>query len=88
MIDKAPEDLDCLRNAEGNRKIKIDLSIESFSPLGTTTPHLGYRTTEFVQKKLNEYESLYAVAMYLKEYLTKKGFLDNYQGFYFNEIPC
>jgi len=77
LIDKAPEDLDCLRD-QMTRRIKIDLSIESLSSGGGA--HLGYRTTEYVQKKLEEYDSLYVVAMFLKEYLTNRGFLDNYQG--------
>lgn len=86
IVEEASDELDNLTNSEENISIKIDLSLESFLPMGGTS-HLGYKSTDFVQKMLNEHESLYTIAIILKEFLNQRGFLDNYQGkILFNKI--
>jgi len=80
IIEEAPEELNDLKEM-GTKRIKIDLSIESFMPMvGGNTSHLGYKSTDFVQKMLDEHSSLYTIAILLKEFLNNRGFLDNYQG--------
>jgi len=80
MIQEAPSELNSLENNKENIRIKIDLSAESLDPLIGFTSHLGYKSTEFVQQKLDQHEFLYTVAMFLKEFLSNRGLLDNYQG--------
>ncbi len=42
--------------------------------------HMGYQSTEFIQKKLSQYPSLYTLTIILKEFLHERGLLNAYQG--------
>ena len=61
-------------------EIKLDLTFENSDLLGCNTFHMGYKSTEFIQKMLVEYPSLYTVTMIFKEFLDKRGLLNAYQG--------
>jgi len=82
IIEEFPGELNELKDL-GSKRIKIDLSIESLNimpMMGCSSSHLGYKSTDFVQKMLEEHTSLYTIAILLKEFLNNRGFLDNYQG--------
>ncbi len=80
MIQSFPSQLNDEDTIQNDIDIKIDLTIESCAPHAGYVCHLGYQSTNFVQKKLDEYECLYPVAIILKDFLNNRGFLDNYQG--------
>lgn len=63
----------------GDLRIRVDLSLESMG-MSAYSVHIGYKTTDFVQKMLQKYESLYIVTMILKEFLNSRKFLNNFQG--------
>ena len=79
IVDEASSELDSMQHSEEKIIIKIDLSLQSFMPLGSSA-HLGHKSTDFVQRMLNQHESLYAIAIILKEFLNNRGLLDNSQG--------
>lgn len=60
-------------------KIRVDLSVESMGIVGYNL-HVGYKTTDFVQKMLEKHESLYIVTMVLKEFLHNRKLLNAYRG--------
>ena len=61
--------------------IKVDLTLESLGMMGYTV-HMGYRSTEFAEKMLAQYKSLYIVTIVLKEFLYNRKLLNTFQGFY------
>ncbi len=65
-------------------KISVDLSLESLG-LGGCQAHVGYKTTDFVQKMLQKYQSLYIVTIILKQFLDKRNYLNAFQGKIFQE---
>lgn len=59
--------------------IKVDLTLESLGMMGYTV-HMGYRSTEFAEKMLAQYKSLYIVTIVLKEFLYNRKLLNTFQG--------
>ena len=52
---------------EDDVKIKVDLTLESLGMLGYSV-HMGYKSTDFAEKMLQKYESLYIITITLKEF--------------------
>lgn len=48
--------------------------------IGGYSAHIGYKTTDFVKKMLQKYDSLYIVTMVLKEFLNNRNYLNAFQG--------
>jgi len=62
-----------------NAIIKVDLTLESLGMMGYTV-HMGYRSTEFAEKMLAQYKSLYIVTIVLKEFLYNHKLLNTFHG--------
>ena len=66
-------------NEEDDIRIKVDLTLESLGMLGYSV-HMGYKSTDFAEKMLQKYESLYIITMTLKEFLYNRKLLNTFQG--------
>jgi len=74
-----PENFDLEEGLKQDVIIRVDLTLESHDMMGYSF-HMGYKSTEFIQKMLIQYPSLYTLTIILKEFLHERGLLNAYQG--------
>lgn len=79
ILNSQTPDLDLPCDLGEDVKIKVDLTLESLGMMGYSI-HMGYKSTEFAEKMLEKYDSLYIVTMALKEFLFNRKLLNTYNG--------
>lgn len=79
ILNSQTPDLNLPCDLDEDIKIKVDLTLESLGMMGYSI-HMGYKSTEFAEKMLEKYDSLYIVTMALKEFLFNRKLLNTYQG--------
>lgn len=60
-------------------RIKVDLTLESLGMLGYFV-QMGYKSTDFAEKMMQKYSSLYIVTIIMKEFLYNRKLLNTFQG--------